>query len=366
MRLPIELPVSPMLAKAVETVPTHAPLPRGAKPDPEAPGLAYEPKWDGFRCIVLRDGDEIELASRGKKPLTRYFPEVVELVREHLPERLALDCEIVVRRGEPGAQRFDWEMLSARIHPAASRIEKLSRETPAELVAFDLLAVGDESLMELPFGARRERLEAIFASITSPALHLTRLTRDHAEAERWFEHFEGAGLDGVVAKPLDAPYAPGKRTMLKIKHHRSAEAVVVGYRVHKSGEGVGSLLLGLAEPGTDGEPVYRNVGGIVSFTNARRLELVDELEPLVVRDDDGEVAHAETDRSRFSSAKDVSFVPLRPERVVEVAFDQLEGQRFRHAVTFVRWRPDRDPASCTLDQIDVAPAYDLSEVLQGE
>lgn len=368
MRLPIELPVSPMLAKSVAKVPLRAPLPRGSAPDAEAAELAYEPKWDGFRCIVLRDDDEIELASRGSKPLTRYFPEVVELVRERLPERVALDCEIVVRSGTPGAQRLDWEALSARIHPAASRVEKLSRETPAELIAFDLLALGDESWMEAPFELRRAELERLFDSLSTgdrAGLHLTRLTRDTSEAQRWFEQFEGAGLDGVVAKPLDAPYAPGKRAMLKIKHRRTAEAVVVGYRVHKSGDGVGSLLLGLAEPGgaQGGEVVYRNVGGIVAFTAARRLELVEELEPLVMRDAEGEVAHAETDRSRFSSSKDISFVPLRPEKVVEVEFDQLEGRRFRHAVTFVRWRPDRDPASCTLSQIDVAPAYDLADVL---
>ncbi len=367
MHLPIELPVSPMLAKSVENVPPHAPLPRGTAAGTQPAALGYEPKWDGFRCIVLRDGDEIELASRGNKPLTRYFPEVVALVREHLPERIALDCEIVVRRGSPGAQRLDWEALSARIHPAASRIEKLSRETPAELIAFDLLALGDESLMEQAFEQRREALVSLFESIDADRLHLTRLTRDPAEAQRWFEQFEGAGLDGIVAKPLDAPYSPGKRTMLKVKHKRTAEAVVVGYRVHKSGQGVGSLLLGLTASSNDaGEPVFFNVGGIVAFTAARRLELVEELAPLVIRDSDGDPAHAETDRSRFSSNKDVSFVPLRPERVVEVAFDQLEGHRFRHAVTFVRWRPDRDPASCTLAQIDVAPSYDLSDVLLGD
>lgn len=350
MDLPIELPVTPMLAKAVKAVPAA---------DAVAGGYSYEPKWDGFRCIVLRDGDDIELASRGAKPLTRYFPEVVDAVREHLPTRCAVDAEIVVRSGEPGAQRLDWDALSQRIHPAASRVEKLSRETPAELICFDLLALGDDALLDLPFATRRERLETMHADIAAGSpIHLTRTTRDADEARDWFERFEGAGLDGVVAKALDQPYSPGKRTMLKIKHHRSAEAVVVGYRVHKSGSGVGSLLLGLYDDGT-----LRNVGGIAAFTNARRLELVEELEPLVKRDGDGEIEHAETDRSRFSSSKDVSFVPLRPERVVEVAFDQLEGSRFRHAVTFLRWRPDRDPASCELAQIERAPAYDLGEVL---
>nr|WP_218880248.1 ATP-dependent DNA ligase [Kineosphaera limosa] len=349
--MPIELPVSPMLAKAVASVPAADSVPGG---------LIYEPKWDGFRCIVLRDGDEVELASRGAKPLTRYFPEVVEAVREYLPQQCAIDAEIVVRSGSSGAQRLQWEALSQRIHPAASRVAKLSQETPAELVCFDLLALGQESLLHEPFRERRARLEAVLAPLPDGApIHLTRATRDADEARDWFERFEGAGLDGVVAKPADRPYEPGKRTMLKIKHKRTGDAVVTGYRVHKSGQGVGSLLLGLY--GDDGR--LFNVGGIAAFTAKRRLELVEELEPLVVRDDDGHVAHAETDRSRFSSAKDVSYVPLRPERVVEVAFDQLEGWRFRHAVTFLRWRPDREPTSCTIDQIDRAPAYDLGEVL---
>lgn len=341
-----------MLAKAVATVPEAG---------TSGTGYSYEPKWDGFRCIVLKDGDEVELASRGKKPLTRYFPEVVAACREHLPERIALDGEIVVRAGEPGAQRLHFEHLGQRIHPAESRVTRLSEETPAEVIAFDLLAVDDDSLLDLPFAERRARLVEVFAGIDDTApLHLTRVTDDPAEAQEWFTRFEGAGLDGIVAKALDAPYSPGKRTMLKIKHKRTAEAVVTGYRVHKSGEGVGSLLLGLYH---DGQLV--NVGGIAAFTMARRRELVEELAPLVVHDEDGQVAHAETDRSRFSSSKDVSYVPLRPERVVEVAFDQLEGWRFRHTVQLVRWRPDRDPTSCTLDQIDRAPAYDLGDVLQG-
>lgn len=340
-----------MLAKAVASVPPADSVPGG---------LVYEPKWDGFRCIVLRDGDEVELASRGAKPLTRYFPEVVEAVREHLPPRCAVDAEIVVRSGAPGAQRLDWEALSQRIHPAASRVATLSAQTPAELVCFDLLALGDESLLDEPFATRRARLEESLAGLTDGApIHLTRTSDDADVARDWFERFEGAGLDGVVAKPRERPYEPGKRTMLKIKHKRTGEAVLTGYRVHKSGQGVGSLLLGLY--GDDGR--IFNVGGIAAFTAARRLELIDELAPLVVRDEDGEIARAETDRSRFSGSKDVSYVPLRPERVVEVAFDQLEGWRFRHAVTFLRWRPDREPTSCTLDQIERAPAYDLAEVL---
>lgn len=348
--LPADLTLDPMLAKAVKDVPAA---------DSVEGGYSYEPKWDGFRCIVRKDGDDVELVSRGKKPLTRYFPELVEAIREHLPGSAVVDGEVVVRSGEPGAQRLDWEALGQRIHPAQSRITKLSQETPAEFIAFDLLAVGDEDVTGSPFAERRERLETLFAGMAKGApLHLTRVTRDADEAGDWFTRFEGAGLDGVVAKALASPYSPGKRTMLKIKHKRTAEAVVTGYRVHKSGQGVGSLLLGLFHEGQ-----LFNVGGIAAFTAKRRLELVDELEPLVRRDEDGNVEHAETDRSRFSSGKDVSFVPLRPERVVEVAFDQLEGWRFRHTVQFLRWRPDRDPESCTLDQIDRAAAYDLGEVL---
>ncbi len=343
-----------MLAKAVTGVPAADSVPGG---------LAYEPKWDGFRCLVLRDGEEVELASRGSKPLTRYFPEVVADVLRLLPHKCVLDAEIVVRTGEPGSARLHWENLSARIHPAESRVAKLSVQTPAELVCFDLLALGDESLLALPFRVRRERLEEALTGLRAEdPIHLTQVTTDAEVAAQWFERFEGAGLDGVVAKPLDQPYAPGKRTMLKVKHHRSADAVVYGYRVHKSGQGVGSLLLGLYAD-HEVEDLLLPVGGIAAFSNTRRLELVEELAPLVVRDDEGNVVDAATDRSRFSSSKDVAFVPVRPERVVEVAFDQMEGRRFRHAVTFLRWRPDRDPLSCRLDQVERAPAYDLAEVL---
>ncbi|GAA1896245.1 ATP-dependent DNA ligase [Lapillicoccus jejuensis] len=357
MRQPLDLPVQPMLAKAVDTVPAA---------DSVRGGLAYEPKWDGFRCLVLRDGDEVELASRGSKPLTRYFPEVVDAVRRLLPQRCVVDAEVVVRSGEPGAERLQWEQLSQRIHPAQSRITRLSRETPAELVCFDLLALGDEALLDRPFRERRARLEEALAHLgAADPVHLTRITTDADVARDWFERFEGAGLDGVVAKPLEQPYAPNKRTMLKIKHHRTADAVVYGYRVHKSGQGVGSLLLGLYDDAPDEGGSLFGVGGIAAFTAKRRLELVDELAPLVVRDDEGRPEAAETDRSRFSGSKDVSYVPLRPERVVEVAFDQLEGRRFRHAVTFLRWRPDRDAPSCRIEQVDRAPAYDLGEVLGG-
>jgi len=350
--LPITLPVSPMLAKAVTGVPA---------PDSVVGGLSYEPKWDGFRCIVLRDGDEVELASRGAKPLTRYFPEVVGAVLAHLPPRCAIDAEIVVRAGPPGAQRLDWGSLTQRIHPADSRVQRLAQESPAELICFDILALGDDDLTGLPFADRRKRLESALSGLAPDApVHLTRTTRDVDIAQDWFERFEGAGLDGVVAKPLAAPYQQGKRTMLKIKHARTAEAVVVGYRVHKSGAGIGSLLIGLYNE--DG--ALYPVGGISAFTDARRLELVDELAPLVVTDDQGDPVKGATDRSRFSSNKDVSFVRLRPERVVEVKFDQMEGPRFRHTVTLLRWRPDRDPESCAAAQVDRPIAYDLDAVLQ--
>jgi ATP-dependent DNA ligase len=340
-----------MLAASADRVPDQGSIPGG---------WSYEPKWDGFRCLVLRDGDEVELSSRGAKPLTRYFPEVVEAARRLLPRRCVIDGEIVVRAGPPGRQRLDWDSLAQRIHPASSRVRLLAEQTPAELICFDLLAWDDDAWAERPFAQRRAALEAALAGLSAgDPIHVTRATADADVAREWFERFEGAGLDGVIAKPLAAPYQPGKRVMVKVKHSRTAEAVLLGYRVHKSGAGVGSLLLGLYDEGGR----LRNVGGIAAFSMARRVELVGELAELVARDEHGQVASAQTDRSRFSSAKDVSFVPLRPERVVEVAFDQLEGGRFRHTVRFLRWRPDRDPASCTLGQIERAPAYDLAKVL---
>ena len=349
MDLPLEMPITPMLAKATPAVPAA---------DSVGGGFLYEPKWDGFRCIVLKDGDEIELASRGSKPLTRYFPELVDAAREQLPDKCALDGEVVVRAGEKGSARLDFEALGRRIHPAESRVRKLSVETPAEVIFFDALVVNGESLLDEPFEQRRHALERAMRSVGAP-FHLTRVTDDATVAQDWFNRFEGAGLDGVVAKAKHSTYQPGKRTMLKIKHTRSADAVLLGYRIHKSGNGVGSLLLGMYDDNDN----LRNVGGIVSFTAKRRLELIDELAPLVERDDEGDAVHGETDRSRFSSNKDVSFVRLRPERVVEVKFDQLEGYRFRHGVTFLRWRPDRDPESCRLSQVDRAAAYDLDDVL---
>ena len=345
---------APVLARAVDAVP---------EPDAVPGGLSYEPKWDGFRGIVgvepTGDGTaDVEIGSRGSKPLTRYFPELVAAFAQQLP-RCVVDGEIVVRTGKPGAERLDWEALSQRIHPAASRIAMLSETTPAMFVAFDLLSLDGDDLMNRPFAERRAALEGIAAGWRHP-LHLCQTTTDVELARRWLVEFEGAGLDGVVAKPLDAAYAPGKRTMLKVKHHRTADVVVLGYRVHTSGRGVGSLLLGLY----DEEGVLRSVGGASAFTAQRRLELVDELEPLVERDENGEIVKGETDRSRFSASKDVSFVRLRPERVIEVRYDQLEGARFRHTVQFERWRDDREPRSCTFDQLERPVAYDLSDVIR--
>lgn len=346
--MPHDIP-APMLAKAVPAIPDPAAHPGG---------LLFEPKWDGFRVLASWDGDRVELGSRGAKPLTPYFPELVEALPRLLPRPCLIDGEIVIAVGEGGSQRLAWDVLSQRIHPAASRIAKLSAEFPAMLVAFDLLIDGDEDVAGLPLRARRERLEALLADVPHP-IHLTRTTEDPRLAERWLAEFEGAGLDGVVAKPLDAPYAPGKRTMLKVKHARTADVVALGYRIHKSGTGVGSLLVGLYD--ADGQ--LRNVGGVSAFSDRRRRELIDELDPLVERDASGAPVTGETDRSRFSSQKDVSFVRLRPERVLEVRYDQLEGHRFRHTVQFERWRPDRDPRSCTYEQLEVPARYDLADVL---
>ncbi|MCU1414030.1 MAG: ATP-dependent ligase [Microbacteriaceae bacterium] len=337
--------IEPMLAKAVTTIP------------PEG-GVSYEPKWDGFRAIVYWDGTTVSIGSRGAKWLTRYFPELVAEFERQLPEPCVIDGEIVVRQGPEGSERLDWEALSQRIHPADSRITKLSGETPAAFVAFDLLSLGNRSLLDEPFSERRRALETLFAPITAP-LHLTQTTTDRELAERWLVEFEGAGLDGVVTKPLDERYAPGKRVMFKTKHARTADVVLLGYRIHKSGSGVGSLLVGLY--GSDG--VLHNVGGASAFTDKKRLELVDELAPLVVRDESGEAVKGATDRSRFSASKDVSFVRLEPTRVLEVKYDQLEGARFRHSVQFFRWRPDRDATSCTFDQLEKVAGYDLGGVL---
>jgi ATP-dependent DNA ligase len=354
-------PVRPMLAKSVKGIPDPA----------KHGGLVFEPKWDGFRCIVFRDGDEVELTSRNTKPLTRYFPEMVEALKAHLPERIVLDGELFVAIGE----KLEFEVLQERIHPAKSRIDMLAEKTPAGFVAFDLLALGDESYVDRPLRERRQALEQALRDTKAP-VHLTRITEDPQEAEGWFEQFEGAGLDGVVAKPLDAPYTENGRTMLKIKHARTADVVVAGYREHKNSTPerrlLGSLLLGLYDDGGE----LQHVGVAASFTEARRAELYDELQALVVEIQDhpwgrwNEFLIANPDRvpgtqSRWSQGKDLSFTPLRPERVVEVGYEHMEGHRFRHTAQFKRWRPDRDPESCGYAQLEEVVSYDLGEVLSG-
>ncbi len=361
-------PVRPMLAKSVAGIPDPA----------KHGGLLYEPKWDGFRCLVFRDGDEVELTSRNTKPLTRYFPEVVAAVKEQLPTRCVLDGELFVAlRGEDGADRLQFEVLQERVHPAASRVRMLSETTPAGFVAFDLLALGDESYVDRPLAERRAALEEALGHLDgSGPCHLTRTTTDPAVAEGWFTRFEGAGLDGVVAKPLGAAYVENGRTMLKIKHERTADVVVAGYREHKTSTParplLGSLLLGLY----DGDGQLQHVGVSASFTEKRRAELIEELQSLVVPVEDhpwghwSEWAIANPDRvpgtqSRWSAGKDLSFTPLRPERVLEVKYDHMEGRRFRHTAHFKRWRPDRDPTSCGYDQLEEPVKYDLGEVLGG-
>jgi len=354
MTLPIGLPISPMLAKLVDEIPEADSIPGG---------WAYEPKWDGFRCIICRDGDLVELGSRNNKPLTRYFPEVADLVRRTLPKRCVIDSELVVRTGTPRQEHLDWEAISQRIHPAQSRIQRLSVETPGELVCYDLIALDDQDFTALPYRQRRAGLEALFGQVPrGQGMHLTSMTTDPAVAQAWFNDFEGAGLDGVVAKGLGLPYVQGKRTMLKIKHRRTAEAVVIGYRRHKRGHGVGSLLLGMYD--ADGQ--LWPVGGIGAFSDTLRDTLEDQLQSLLIVDGRGEVTAFEKPRSRFSASTDARAFPLRHELVVEVAFDQLEGRRFRHAVSLLRFRPDREPQSCLIDQVDRPISYDLARVLDDE
>ncbi|GLJ80130.1 ATP-dependent DNA ligase [Microbacterium imperiale] len=346
--MPYDIP-APMLAKSVLAVPDPARTPGG---------LSFEPKWDGFRALVSWDGTDVEIGSRGSKPLTRYFPELVDAFSRLLPEPCLIDGEIVVATDAGDGQRLQWEALSQRIHPAASRVALLSEQTPAMFIAFDLLARGDRDLRDEPFAVRRAELVDLLQAVPDP-LHVTRATDDVETARRWLAEFEGAGLDGVVAKPLAQPYAPGKRTMFKIKHARTADVVALGYRIHKSGSGVGSLLVGLYDD--DGE--LHGVGGVAAWSDKRRQELVAELEPLVERDAAGAAVTGESDRSRFAASKDVSFVKLRPELVLEVRYDQLEGRRFRHTVQFERWRPDREARSCTFGQLETVAAYDLADVL---
>jgi ATP-dependent DNA ligase len=363
MHLPVNPPVAPMLARPVPQI-------------PDGP-FSFEPKWDGFRSIIFRDGGEVEIGSRNERPMTRYFPELVEAFTANLPPRCVVDGEIVIP--DASGRRLDFEALLQRIHPAASRVALLAEQTPAHFIAFDLLALDDTDLCTEPFADRRAALQEALAQIRSP-LHLTPATTDRGLAGQWFDQFEGAGLDGLIAKPLDGTYQPDKRVMFKIKHERTADCVVAGYRPHKSSpEAVGSLLLGLYTDAGD----LASVGVVGAFPMARRRELFAELQPLVTTFDGhpwrwggaeqaaaaaGGAAPAarnprSSETSRWNAGKDLSFVPLRPERVVEVRYDHMEGRRFRHTTQFVRWRPDREPRSCTYAQLEEPVKYDLGEIL---
>lgn len=355
--LPVLPPVKPMLARSVAQIPA---------------GMSYEPKWDGFRSVVFRDGPEVEIGSRTTKSMRRYFPELVEAFRAQLPPRCVLDGEIVVVVGD----RLDWAALGQRIHPATSRVSRLAVETPASFVAFDLLALGDRSLLDEPFATRRELLVEALAGARAP-VHVTQATTDIGEAARWFDQFEGAGLDGLVAKPLDAPYQPDRRVMFKIKHERTADCVVAGYRPYApEPTAVGSLMLGLYEdaPHPGAPPRLASVGVTSAFPLEVRRSLARDLAPLVTdlaghpwapeRAADGARTPWEAGESRWGRGKDLSFVPLRPELVVEVRYDHLEGPRFRHTTQFVRFRPDREPTSCTFAQLDEPVRYDLADVLR--
>jgi len=347
-------PVAPMLAKPVDAIPDG--------------DYVFEPKWDGFRSIVFRDGDEVEIGSRNERPMTRYFPELVTAILANLPERCVIDGEVVVPNFTTG--RLDFEALQLRIHPAASRVKLLAEQTPAHFIAFDLLALGDTDYMTSPFAARRAALEEALAGARSP-VHLTPATSDKALAIQWFSRFEGAGLDGLVAKSPDVLYEPDRRVMFKIKHERTADCVVAGYRPHKSGDdAIGSLLLGLYRD--DGQ--LASVGVVGAFPMEQRRELRVELDPLVTtfdghpwnwaREEAGTRTPRSSQYSRWNVGKDLSFVPLRPERVLEVRYDHMEGPRFRHTAQFVRWRPDRSPQSCTYAQLEEPVSFSLSEILQ--
>jgi ATP-dependent DNA ligase len=357
VKLPIDPPLEPMLAKPADGLPS-------------GDGWLFEPKWDGFRAIVFRDGDDLLIQSRDLKPLDRYFPELAAPLKASLPERCVVDGEVVISKdGE-----LQFEALLLRIHPAASRVKMLAEESPASFVGWDLLALDDQDLRATPQGERRVLLETAFAGVTAP-VHLTPATTDRELAQDWFHRFEGAGLDGVIAKRVSEPYQPGKRAMLKIKHQRTADCVVAGFRWHKNGPGthVGSLLLGLF----DDTGTLHHVGVTSSFTWDRRAALVAELEPLRENAVEGHpwgewaewaaAAEASGQRvpgatSRWNRGKDLSWEPLRPERVVEVAYDHLQGDRFRHGTTFKRWRPDKPPAQCRYDQLEETPAYEIAKI----
>ncbi|HUL58243.1 MAG TPA: ATP-dependent DNA ligase [Anaeromyxobacteraceae bacterium] len=356
MAYPIAPPVEPMLAKPADDL-------------PEGEGWHFEPKWDGFRALAFRDGADLYLQSRELKPLDRYFPELHEPLLAALPPRCVVDGEIVIA----GGAGLDFEALLLRIHPAASRVKLLAEERPASIVLFDLLALGDRDLRDVPLSERRALLEREVT--TGLRVLVTPATQDRAVARDWFSRFEGAGLDGVVAKPLDSPYEPGKRAMVKVKHARTADCAVAGFRWHKNGPGtmVGSLLLGLYDDGG----TLHHLGICSAFSTARRKELVKELAPLREGAMEGhpwrdwaEWADGEGDpgqrmpgaTSRWNRGKDLSWEPLRVERVCEVAYDHLQGTRFRHATHFLRWRPDRSPRDCRYDQLEVTPAYELSRI----
>ena len=352
MQLPVNPPVSPMLAKSVSDIP---------------PNASYEPKWDGFRSVCFRDGDDVVLGSRNEKPLTRYFPELVSAALAELPARCVIDGEIVIATGAG----LDFDALQQRIHPADSRVRMLAEKTPASFVAFDLLALVDDDYTGRPFSERRAALVQALAD-AGPSFHVTPATTDSATAQRWFSEFEGAGLDGVIAKPLTITYQPDKRVMFKVKHQRTADCVVAGYRVHKSGEdAIGSLLLGLYKD--DG--MLASVGVIGAFPMAERRRLFTELQPLVTEfeghpwnwaaHEAGERTPQKNAGSRWNAGKDLSFVPLRPERVVEVRYDHMEGERFRHTAQFNRWRLDRDPRSCTYEQLERPLTFSLGEIIPG-
>src|SRR5438105_900973 len=339
---------------------------------PPGEGWIFEPKWDGFRTLVFRDGDEVFIQSRDEKPLDRYFPELIEPLKAQLPKKCVLDGEIVIAREEG----LDFEALQLRLHPAASRVKKLAAEMPSSVVFFDLLAEGERDLMQTPFAQRRERLESLLGDV-EPPLHLTPATRDRATAADWFRRFEGAGLDGVMAKPESGVYQPNKRVMLKVKHERECDCVVAGFRWHKDRKGtaVGSLLLGLY----DDEGKLEHVGVCASFTDAARRELVGFLEPYRADSLKGHpwkewaayqedaVAEAGARRrpgatSRWNAGKDLSWEPLKPKLVVEVAYDHMQGTRFRHTAQFRRWRTDKKPSDCTFEQLEVVAPHELAAI----
>lgn len=335
---------------------------------PEGDGWLYEPKWDGFRCIVFRDGDSVELTSRNERPFTRYFPEVVAALRDQLPDRCVVDGEIILPSAD--GLGLDFDALLQRIHPAESRVKRLAAETPAAFVAFDLLASNDDSLMDVPLRERRRLLNLALPAATHP-VYVSPTTTDLATAKDWFTRFEGAGLDGIIAKGLDGMYTPDVRSLVKVKHQRTTECVVGGYRVHKDGLGVGSFLLGLF----DDAGKLNHVGVCSAFSVKQRKQFMEELAPLCDNALDGHPwrewaeaeAHMEGTRlpggqSRWNAKKDLSWVAVRPEFVVEIAFSQLQGSRLRHGAHFVRWRPDRDPSSCRYDQLEVAAPVKLEEL----